>query len=119
VDVQEPTVAVPAGTTGSRLRQTHLDVVGVERTALDALHVELERDVETSEVRFERAPRESEVEQRTEQHVPRDAREGVEVQDSRSRSHVVARVRLPLQRSSPGSASGASRPLLGLAVRVG
>jgi len=119
MDVQELAVAVHAGATGSRLRQTHFDVVGVERTARDSLHVELEREVETSEVRFERALRESEVEQRTEQHVPRDAREGVEVQDSRSRIHVVARVRVPLLRSLSGSAAGASRSLLGLSVRGG
>ncbi len=119
VDVEEPAVAVHAGMPGARLRNTHVHVIGVERAARDALHVEPERNVETSEVRFEHALWEPEVEQRAEQHVARDAREGVEMQDPGSRIQVAAGVRLRLRRIPPRHAPGTARPLPGLALRGG
>jgi hypothetical protein len=39
-------------------------------------------DAEAGEVRLEVAPREAEVEERAEEHVARDSREAVEVQDA-------------------------------------
>ena len=58
------TVAMDAGTPRSRLREPHLDVVGAERTARDALHDEPERNAETGQIGLEYALRESEIEQR-------------------------------------------------------
>jgi hypothetical protein len=117
--VHEPTVSMRAATAGARLREAHLDVVGVERTARDAPHVEPERNIEAGKVGFERALRKSEIEQRAEQHVARDAREGVEVQDPRSRIQVAVGAGPRLRRIPPQRATGTSRPLPGRALRGG
>jgi hypothetical protein len=73
--------AAPAG-----LRYHHLDVIGVECTAAYPLHVELEGHTETGEIGHQRALGQAEIEQLAEQHVARDSREGVEVEDSQPRA---------------------------------
>ena len=83
VRVQHAAVAVRSRL--ARLRYDDVDVVGVEGAATHSPHVELEGNAETGEIGEERASRQTEIEQRAEQHVARDAREGVEVQDARTR----------------------------------
>ena len=52
-----------------------------ERAAPDTAHTQLEFEVEAREVRVERTAREPEIEQSGDEHVARDARKGIEVQD--------------------------------------
>jgi len=71
-----------------RARARHHDahVAGGQGSAPHPRDDETMRHAEAREVLVERAPRKPRVEQRTEEHVARDAREGIEVEQERSGS---------------------------------
>ena len=57
------------------------DVDGREGAAPYAPHAQREAHAESRQIRLERPARQAEVQQRTEEHIARDARKGIEMQD--------------------------------------
>jgi hypothetical protein len=87
----------------------HFDVARGERAAPYARHAQLMCDAEPGEPSDQLALREARIEQRSEEHVARDAREEIEVKDSLrtrcavpGRSHARAPLRLLRGHVRPG-----------------
>jgi hypothetical protein len=75
----------PRGALRAPARNFDVEIARGERTALNLSHDQAVRQPQPGEVRLELLARQTQVEQRAEEHVPGDAGEAVEMQDARAR----------------------------------